>query len=206
MKHLFNAGIATALFFVFCAVVHLPYFFLTRLHVIEPCASMSMTISILGTMICIVEVIYFGYLLARANLDCSAKGAAWSILLVPAFSALERIGNIVAGSCSEGAFAEWWAAQSFWVGGISSFFSAVAVVALIWLGLSVRKSRFAMIMSFVVAYEAFLTLLLWSILSPTVAISRGVYTAVLLQYYIVWPLFYVSLAYHFRSYGVAQKC
>lgn len=206
MKHLFNAGIATALFFVFCAVVHLPYFFLTRLHVIEPCASMSMTISILGTMICIVEVIYFGYLLARANLDCSAKGAVWSILLVPAFSALERIGNIVAGSCSEGAFAEWWAAQSFWVGGISSFFSAVAVVALIWLGLSVRKSRFAMIMSFVVAYEAFLTLLLWSILSPTVAISRGVYTAVLLQYYIVWPLFYVSLAYYFRSYGLAQKC
>ena len=82
MKHLFNAGIATALFFVFCAVVHLPYFFLTRLHVIEPCASMSMTISILGTMICIVEVIYFGYLLARANLDCSAKGAVWSILFL----------------------------------------------------------------------------------------------------------------------------
>ena len=206
MKSISKAANLTASFFLFCAIVHLPYFFLTRLQVIERCAAMSMVISVLGTLICIVEVIFFGYVLAKGSLNNSTKGAVWSILLVPAFSALERIGNIVAGSCSGGAFAEWWAAQSFWVGGISSFFSAVAVVALVWLGLSVSKSRFAMIMSFVVAYEAFLTLLLWSILSPTVAISQGVYTAVLLQYYIVWPVFYVSLAHYFRSYGVAQKC
>lgn len=204
-KRLFNAGIATALFFVFCAIVHLPYFFLTRLQVIEPSAVMSTTISILGTLICVVEVIYFGYLLAKADLTCCTKGAVWSILVVPAFSALERTGNIISAAC-QGSFAEWWAAQASWVGGVSSFFSIFAVVALVWLGICLRNGRAAMWMSFVVAYEALLTFVLWSVISLKTPISQEIYTAVLIQYYIVWPLFYVALAYYFRSHNVEQKC
>lgn len=205
MNRLSKAANATAMFFVFCALVHLPYFFLTRLHVVAPSAVMSAFISILGTLICVAEVIFFAYVLAHGRLDCSTKGAVWSILVVPAFSALERTGNIVAGACN-GAFAEWWAAQGTWVGTVSTLFSALAVVALIWLGVCLRRDRIAMIMSFVVAYESFLTLLLWSILASVITVSQGLYSAILVQYYILWPLFYFALAHYFRTNCEARQC
>lgn len=198
MSKVSKAAIATALFFIFCALVHLPYFFLTRLHVIESCRAMSTTISILGTLICVVEVVFFAYVLMHGGLNRAAKGAVWSIMVVPAFSAFERTGNIIAGAC-QGAFAEWWAAQGAWVGGVSSFFGIFAVVALIWLGICLRRERCAMVMSFVVAYEALLTFVLWTLLAPTVTISQGLYSAVLVQYYILWPLFYFALARYFRG-------
>jgi hypothetical protein len=53
--------------------------------------------------------------------------------------------------------------------------------------------------SFVAAYETLFSLVLWTFLAGIVTVPPTAYTLILVQYYVVWTLFYVALAAHYKK-------
>lgn len=198
MKQLSRAAWAVAAYIAFCGVIHLPYMFLTRAGVVEQGVEMSRLIAIMaGPVICISEVLFFAYMFTKIASARSQRAAVLTLLTVPAVSAMERVGNFVAG-LGDSRFAEMWSVCGDAMNNISTLFSVVAIVALCWLAMCLRRGSMAQIMSFVAAYDTLFTLVVWSVLAPTMTLPVWLYPLALIQYYIVWVLFYVAFARYYR--------
>ncbi|MBQ8864368.1 MAG: hypothetical protein IJ014_06565 [Rikenellaceae bacterium] len=198
MKNLQKSAAIVAAIFGVCALIHLPYTFLTRLGVIERIPALGVAITCLGVLICVSEVVYFALMLASKLPSKSVKISATMILIVPAISAVVRVCGYFAG-VTDGAFAQWWGANAGIISNVSMGASAWAVVWLVWLSTQFRSGSWAMIMSVVAAYETLLNLIVWNFVASTVQIPSGVYLAILVQYYIVWTLFYPAIGCYYKS-------
>ena len=198
MKKLSCAAWAVAAYIGVCGLVHLPYMFLTRAGVVERSAMMQDFITIVsGPMICLAEVILFAYMLTKIRGEKSLWGAILTLLTVPAVSAIVRIGNFAAARGCD-CLAVFWGEWGGLMNNISTLFSVVAIVALVWLALSLRRGLMARIMSWVATYDTVFTLIGWEILVSKVALPSWLHPFALVQFYVIWVLFYVALAKYYK--------
>lgn len=198
MKNLSRAAWSLAAYIGLCGLIHLPYTFLTRAGIIERSVEMSNFITIItGPMICIAEVVFFCYMLSKIKSEKGLRGAVLTLLTVPAVSAVVRIGNFMAGRGCDG-FASFWGEWGGMMNNLSTLFSVVAVVALIWLALCFRRGSMASIMSWVATYDTIFTLIVWEILAPKTSLPTWLHPFALVQFYVIWILFYVAIAQYYQ--------
>lgn len=197
MNKLRQAAFAVAAIFGACALIHLPYNILTKAHIISSTPAWRTVIAFVGIVICLSEVIFFAYMARSKESSKCLKLPAFMVLIVPAISALIRIGNYTSGQCA--CFAEWWKSGSDFIGVLSPIISIWAVIWLIVLGFCFRRNKVIMVMSFVAAYETLFSLVLWTFLAGIVTVPPYAYTLILAQYYVVWTLFYVAIGAYYKK-------
>lgn len=198
MKKLNAAAIATAAIFGACALVHIPYNILSRVGVIARTPAWNTAINFIGIAICLAEVVFFALMLrSKAPTKC-IKWPVAMVMIIPAISALVRMGGYWAKTCG-GGFAEWWNSGADVVSTMSLGASAWAVVWLLVLAFCFARGSMARVMSFVAAYETLLNLVVWNIATLAAMVTPTIYTLILVQYYIVWPLFYIAIGRYYKS-------
>lgn len=197
MNKLRQAAFAVATIFGACALIHLPYNILTKAHIISSTPAWRTIIAFVGIVICLSEVVFFAYMARSKESSKCVKLPAIMVMIVPAISALIRIGNYTSGQCA--CFAEWWKSGNSFIEVLSPIISIWAVVWLIVLGFCFRSNKVTMTMSFVAAYETLFSLVLWTFLAGIVTVPPYAYTLILVQYYVVWTLFYVAIAAHYKK-------
>ena len=197
MNKLRQAAFAVAAIFGACALIHLPYNILTKAHIISSTPAWRTIIAFVGIIICLSEVVFFAYMARSKESSKCVKLPAIMVMIVPAISSLIRIGNYI--SKQSAGFAEWWKTCSDFIEVLSPIISIWAVVWLIVMGFCFRSNKVTMAMSFVAAYETLLSLVLWTFLAGIVTVSPTAYTLILVQYYVVWALFYIAIAAHYKK-------
>ena len=197
MNKLRQAAFAVAAIFGACALIHLPYNILTKAHIISSTPAWRTVIAFVGIVICLSEVIFFAYMARSKESSKCLKLPAIMVLIVPAISALIRIGNYTSGQCA--CFAEWWKSGSDFIGVLSPIISIWAVIWLFVLGFCFRRNKVIMVMSFVAAYETLFSLVLWTFLAGIVTVPPYAYTLILAQYYVVWTLFYIAIGAYYKK-------
>lgn len=198
MKKLNTAASITAAIFGVCALIHIPYNILSRVGVIARTPAWTTAITFIGIAICLAEVVFFALMLRSKSPTKCVKWPVAMVMIVPALSALVRLGGYLAKSCG-GGFAEWWGSGADAIATISTVASAWAVVWLLVLAVCFGRGSMARVMSFVAAYETLLNLVVWNVATITAMVTPTIYTLILVQYYIVWPLFYIAIGRYYRA-------
>lgn len=198
MKKLNTAALVTAAIFGVCALIHIPYNILSRAGVIAHTPAWTTAITFIGIAICLAEEVFFALMLRSKSPTKCVKWPVAMVMIVPALSALVRLGGYLAKSCGEG-FAEWWGSGADAIATMSTVASAWAVVWLLVLAFCFGRGSMARVMSFVAAYETLLNLVVWNVATITAMVTPTIYTLILVQYYIVWPLFYIAIGRYYRA-------
>ncbi len=196
MTKTYRPAVWIAAYFVLCALVHVPYTVLLRSGVIERSPAWSLAMAVLGMSICVAEVVFFAVVLAQkgGSLKLFTKIPIVLVMWIAGYSALVRIANIAAGYDFE-LFNTFWKTHRALLGDtVPTINSMLAVPVLCWLGMSFDRGSLARVAAVLAAYETLFTLVLWGVVANHVSIPTGVYYFNLVQYYVLWALFYGSMA------------